>query len=213
MRRSYWERLRTDLEAPIEAHGFGTGWFAGFFAIVLAFVGFGMVAALRWPGWFAMPELDVLRHWGLFRPAIHAALLSAYVLALLSLLLRPGKVLGLTALALALGATIIGGAAAQPQETRDWGMFFGLDFFVVNMVATGLMFAPFERAFPKKPDQRLFRAEWREDLFYFLLSSMLVQLITFLALAPSGYINTHWIWLDGTRASISSLPWLLCAWR
>jgi sterol desaturase/sphingolipid hydroxylase (fatty acid hydroxylase superfamily) len=124
-------------------------------------------------------------------------------------LLRPRKAMGATALVMALGATIMGGAAVQPEETRAWGIFFGVDFFVVNMVATGLMFAPLERLFPHNAKQRLFRQEWREDLFYFLVSSMMVQLITFLALAPSNYANTQWDWLDGTRGAISALPWLV----
>ena len=207
--QTWWGQLKRDLEAPIEARGFGTGWFAGFFGILLAFAGLSMVVALRWPNWFAMPELDAIRSSSAFRPLIHVILIAAYALALLSLLLRPRKALGITALGLALGATILGGAAVQPQETRDWGIFFGVDFFVINMVATGLMMAPIERAFPRIAAQRLFRPEWREDLFYFLLSSMLVQLITFLALAPSTYVNTHWDWLNGVRATISAWPWLV----
>lgn len=86
-------------------------------------------------------------------------------------------------------------------------MFFGVDFFAVNMIATGLMFAPIERIFPHLSKQRLFRTEWREDLFYYLVSSMLVQFITFLALAPSSYVNTHFGWLDHTRSAVGSLPW------
>jgi sterol desaturase/sphingolipid hydroxylase (fatty acid hydroxylase superfamily) len=209
MSRGYWDNLKRDLEAPIEARRLGTGWFAGFFSIVLALTGLAFVAALRWPEWFSMPELALLREMGWFRPFVHATLLAAYALALLSLLLRPRKALGATALILALTATILGGAAVQPQETRDWGVFFGIDFFVVNMIATGLMFAPLERIFPHRSQQRLFRIEWREDLFYFLVSSMLVQLITFMALAPSSYINTHFVWLDATRAAIGSLPWMV----
>ena len=73
-------------------------------------------------------------------------------------------------------------------RSSDWGIFFGLDFFVLNMVLTGLMFAPLERVIPHRADQRLFRIEWREDLFYFLISSMLVQAITFLTFAPSTFI-------------------------
>jgi sterol desaturase/sphingolipid hydroxylase (fatty acid hydroxylase superfamily) len=207
MAQGFLGRLANDLEAPIEARGFGTGWFAGFFAIVLAFVGLSFVAALRWPVWASMPELQAVLHSAGFRVAVHAILLSAYALALLSLLLRPRKALGVTALGLALTATILGGSAVQPQETSDWGLFFGIDFFAVNMIATGLMFAPLERMFPRRKDQRLFRPEWREDLFYFLVSSLMVQLITFLALAPSSYINANVDWLAGIRAAISDLPW------
>jgi sterol desaturase/sphingolipid hydroxylase (fatty acid hydroxylase superfamily) len=136
-------------------------------------------------------------------------LLLAYALALLSLLLRPRKALGVTALVIALIATILGGAAVRPEETHDWGIFFGIDFFAMNMIATGLMFAPLERIFPRVASQRLFRPEWRDDLFYYLISSMMVQLITFLALAPSSYINANVGWLAGTRAAISGLPWIV----
>lgn len=209
MARSFLQRLASDLEAPIEARGFGTGWFSGFFGLLLAIAGLCLVASLRWPGWFAMPQLDALRAWGGFRVAVHAILLTAYALALLSLLLRPRKAIGLTALAVALTATILGEAAVQPHETRDWGIFFGVDFFAVNMIATGLMFAPLERIFPRLRAQRLFRPEWREDLFYYLISSMLVQVITFLALAPSSYINAHNAPLGGIRAMIGGLPWIV----
>jgi sterol desaturase/sphingolipid hydroxylase (fatty acid hydroxylase superfamily) len=140
---------------------------------------------------------------------IHFTLLASYALALLSLLLRPSKALGVTALVIALSATILGGAGVQPHETRDWGIFFGVDFFAVNMVATGLMFAPIERMFPHNAKQRLFRIEWREDLFYYLLSSMLVQLITFLALAPSNYIMSRTGNFADARASVAGLPWLV----
>ena len=209
MKQGFLGRLARDLEAPIEARGFGTGWFAGFFGLVLAFVGLSFVAALRWPEWASMPELQAVLGAPSFRVAVHAILRAAYALALLSLLLRPRKALGATALVIALAATILGGTAVQPQETRDWGIFFGIDFFAVNMIATGLMFAPLERFFPHLADQRLFRPEWREDLFYFLVSSLLVQLITFLALAPSSYINAEFDWLAGTRAAIGGLPWLV----
>jgi sterol desaturase/sphingolipid hydroxylase (fatty acid hydroxylase superfamily) len=206
---SFKDNLIRDLEAPIEARGFGSGWFAGFFGIVLAIVGLSFVAALRWQMSFAMPELAAIRDWAGFRALVHAILLSAYALALLSLLLRPRKTLGMTALAISLTATILGGASVSAHESHEWGIFFGLDFFAVNMVATGLMFAPLERFLPRRADQRLFRPEWSEDLFYYLISSMLVQVITFLALAPSSYINANFGWLAGTRTAVSGLPWLL----
>jgi sterol desaturase/sphingolipid hydroxylase (fatty acid hydroxylase superfamily) len=205
----FWTRLVRDLEAPVEARGFGTGWFAGFFALLLAVVGLCFVAALRWPDWMATPELARVLATSTFRVVVHATLLGAYALALLSLLLRPRKVLGMTALVIALGATILGGASVQPREMHDWGIFFGVDFFAVNLVATGLMFAPLERMLPHRGRQRLFRTEWREDLFYFLVSSMLVQLITFLALAPSSYLNAHGTALAGIRAAVSGLPWIV----
>jgi sterol desaturase/sphingolipid hydroxylase (fatty acid hydroxylase superfamily) len=203
------ERLERDLQAPVAARRFGSGWFAGFFGLLLAIVGLCLVASLRWPDWFATPALEPLRAWSGFRLLVHLVLIGGYALALLSLLLRPRKAIGMAALLVALAATLLGGSGVQPRETADWGMFFGIDFFAVNMIATGLMFAPIERLLPHRADQRLFRPEWREDLFYYLVSSMLVQILTFLALAPSSWINAHSGGFAGFRAAIAGQPWLL----
>lgn len=209
MPKNFFERLEDDLQAPIAARGFGSGWFAGFFALLFAISGFGMVVALRYPAWFSTPELQALKDWPEFRGAVHGVLLVAYGLALLSLLLRPRKALGATALVIGIAAALLGGSNVQPAETRDWGIFFGLDFFVVNLLVTGFMFAPIERFLPRRAEQRLFRIEWREDLFYYLISSMMVQAFTFLALAPQAYVNAQTGGWEGFRAWVAALPWIV----
>jgi sterol desaturase/sphingolipid hydroxylase (fatty acid hydroxylase superfamily) len=207
--RDFIGTLMRDLESPRQVRRFGSGWLSGFFAILFAIAGFAMVIALRFPEYFATPQLDMVKSWGGFRGVVHIILLASYALSLLSLMLRPRKAMGFTALGIALVATLIGGANVQPAETRDWGIFFGLDFFIVNLLATGFMYAPLERLFPHRLEQRLFRPEWREDLFYFLISSMFVQLLGFLALAPSTIVNANTNSWDAFRSSVASLPWLV----
>ena len=203
------KQLAKDLESHPEVRRFGSGWLSGFFAILMAIAGLGMVIALRFPEWFATPELEVVKEWTGFRGVIHMLLLGSYALALLSLLLRPRKILGTTALVIGISAAILGGANVQPDETRSFGIFFGLDFFIVNLIATGLMFAPLERLVPHRRSQRLFRMEWREDLFYYLVSSMMVQVLTFLALAPSNVVMANTNSWDAFRAAIASIPWVI----
>lgn len=203
------QQFLDDLEAPVDVRRFGSGWYAGFFGLLLACAGFGLVVALRYPDWFSMPELAAAEQTGWFRPLVHAVLLASYALALLSLLLRRRKAIGFAALAIGIAAALLGGANVSARETHDWGIFFGIDFFVVNLIAAGLMFAPIERFWPHNREQRLFRTEWREDLFYYLISSMLVQIFTYLALAPSSIINANTVSLAGIRAAIGGQPWLL----
>ena len=74
MLSQFFKRLEHDLTAPIEVRGFGSGWFSGFFALLFAISGFAMVMALRYPEWFAMPELQVVKNWAGFRGAVHADL-------------------------------------------------------------------------------------------------------------------------------------------
>ncbi len=205
----FFAKLKRDLESPRQVRRFGSGWLSGFFALLLAISGLILVVALRFPDWFATPELEIVKQWGGFRAVVHAILLVSYALSLLSLLLRPRKALGFAALIIALTATLMGGANVQPEETRSWGVFFGLDFFIVNLLATGFMFAPLERFRPHRREQRLFRNEWREDLFYFLVSTMFVQVLAFLTLAPSTIINENTGSWDAFRAFVASMPWLV----
>jgi sterol desaturase/sphingolipid hydroxylase (fatty acid hydroxylase superfamily) len=203
------DALIEELQAPLRLRRFGSGWYAGFFGLVLAIAGFGMVLVLRYPDWLGSPELAAVRESSTFRPVVHVTILAAYALSVISLMLRSRKVLGFTALAVALAAALLGGSNATARDVDSWGIFFGLDFFVLNMVLIGLLFAPLERLVPHRRDQRLFRVEWREDLFYFLVSSMLVQAITFLTFAPSTFILDQTSWLGQTRAVVGSQPLIL----
>lgn len=206
MARGFLGNLMRDLEAPIETRSFGTGWFAGFFGLLASGVALCVVVATRWPGLFSTPELAAIENSLAVRVGLQLLLLAGYALALLSLMLRPRKAIGFAALVLGLAASLI--ASFDPSDAR-MGVFFGVDFFAVNLLATGLMFAPLERLFPHRPAQRLFRIEWREDLFYFLVSSMMVQLLAFLALAPSSAINASTGALAQFRAAVASQPFAL----
>ncbi len=59
------------------------------------------------------------------------------------------------------------------------------------MLFTGALFIPIERhRLPKHKDQVVLRDEWREDLFYYLVSSLFIQILTYLTLAPSNFVNS-----------------------
>src|SRR3546814_5796796 len=81
-----------DLESHTEVRRFCSGWLSGFFGLLFAITGFFLVVALRFPDWFATPELAIVKNWTGFRGFVHLTLLVSYGLALLSLLLRPRKV-------------------------------------------------------------------------------------------------------------------------
>jgi sterol desaturase/sphingolipid hydroxylase (fatty acid hydroxylase superfamily) len=200
------DSLIDELQAPVALRRFGSGRYSGFFGLVLAIAGLGLVLVLRYPDWLGSPELAVVRESSAFRPTVHFVILGAYALSIISLLLRDRKLLGFSALTIAMTAALLGGSNATEHDVESWGIFFGLDFFVLNMILTGLMFAPLERFIPHRPDQRLFRLEWREDLFYFLVSSMLVQAITFLTFAPSTFILDQTSNFGQFRALVASQP-------
>jgi sterol desaturase/sphingolipid hydroxylase (fatty acid hydroxylase superfamily) len=201
-------RLEKELELPPGLRRFGSGWLSGTLGLILACASLLIVVALRYHNLLADPDLQAVTTHPLFRPGLHLLLASAFLLSALSLLLRGEKILGGAAMSATLAASLIAGLppTGLSEGVRAGGAFFGLDFFVLNVLFTGFLFVPFERLFPRAEAQRLFRAEWREDLFYYLVSSMLVQSLTFLAFAPS-HVIVALAPLQGVRSFCASLPW------
>ncbi|MEM9702011.1 MAG: sterol desaturase family protein [Planctomycetota bacterium] len=178
--------LRDDLECPPEKRRLGTGWLAGVVGLALSLLGLGAVLCLRYPWLLTMSDARAHYPVDWVRYATLAVLAGGFAAGLLSLALRGWKPLGVTAITAALAATLLGGAGAEHTagpETWKWSV--GLDWFLLNLTFTGLLFIPLERLFGRQKDPLpTFRAEWREDLFYLLISSLLVQALAFLSLSP-----------------------------
>lgn len=199
------QEIRAELDAPAALRRFGSGWISGVLGFCLGLAGVALVVTLLAPGTFSTPELAGLRAGPWFRVILHVVLVSAFVLSTLSLALRPGKILGLSGVSLTLIAVLMGGSQAQPVVGDPTAAYFGLDFFVLRMIFTGLLFIPIERMFAHRAEQPVFRTEWREDLFYFLVSSLLVQVLTYLTFAPARSILAF-APLTSLRAWVGGLP-------
>lgn len=206
--RSTIARVRTELETPRVERPIGSGWLAGTLGIVAGATSLLMVAALRNPTLLLTPELAPLRDSAAFRPVLYLILLAGYALSSVSLVLRKNMTLGVCGMALTLASTMIGALPMHRDLMPGGGVFLGLDFFVLNVLFMGFLFVPLERLFPRRPDQVVLREEWREDIFYYLVSSMFVQVLTYLTLAPSKAINgTNG--LAWTREWVGAMPWLV----
>jgi len=200
-------QLRQDLEAPASERYFGSGWISGVLALTLAVLGFGAVVCLTYPQLLTVRDVRAMYNVDLIRLLIHLVLIAGFLLGIVSIVLRKQKVLGLSALALILAATLLGGSHAQSKASLDSDVYLGLDWFLLNLIFTGILFIPLERLAGRR-EQPIFRQDWREDLFYFLVSSLLVQVLTFLSLAPSLAILKHTDW-GGLRRWVGSQPVVL----
>jgi len=198
-------KVRGELEAPPMLRRFGSGWISGVLGLVFGIAGLLLVISLRMPGVLTIPEAQPIRDNPWYRVGLHILLLVAFALSALSLALRKERVLGTCGVVVTIGAVLIGGWEAGAMVSGRAPMFLGLDFFVLRMLFTGFLFVPLERIFFQKKGQPVFREEWREDLFYFLVSSLLVQILTFLTFLPAKSILAV-APLTETRAWVAALP-------
>jgi sterol desaturase/sphingolipid hydroxylase (fatty acid hydroxylase superfamily) len=200
--------LRSELEAPAELRKFGSGWIAGVLGFAFSLGAMLLVLIMRQTELFSTPELTALRQGNWFKPAVMLLMLSAFLLGCLSLTLRPQKTLGFLAVVITLVASLWASMPGLPDLTGGRNVYFGLDFFILNVIFGGILFIPLERLFPKRAEQHIFRTEWREDLLYYFISSMFVQIFAFTTFAPSNFILDA-IKIDGLRAWIAGLPLII----
>jgi sterol desaturase/sphingolipid hydroxylase (fatty acid hydroxylase superfamily) len=200
-------KVRAELEAPRHERPFGSGWLSGSIGILAGITGLLMVIVLRNPSLTQMPELAAVHASGFFKPALYFVLFAGFALACLSMMLRKDKTLGSAAMAVTQLATMIGSLPSH-RDYQLGGLFVGLDFFIINVLFTGALFIPIERILPKHKEQVVLRDDWREDLFYYLVSSLMVQILTYLTLAPSNFVTQN-ADVSAVRAFARSLPWVV----
>ncbi len=199
------EEIKNELEKPRHSRPLGSGWLSGSGSILAGLAGLLIVMVRFFPQTFTMPELAMIHESGYVTVFLRVVLLLGYVFALISILLSRNKVLGWTGLLISLVASLLGSmpATAVGQETQ--ALYFGLDYFIVNVLFIGFLFVPLERFLPYKKEQTVFRPEWQEDMFYYLVSSMLVQILSFLTMGPSILVNEI-VDMSGVIATIVALP-------
>lgn len=200
--------IRSELEASPALKRFGSGWISGVLGLGLGLASLCLVLTRLFPGVLSAAELVPVQQAPWFRAVLLGLLFVAFVSSVISLVLRDKKTLGTAGVTVTLLASLMGGCEASPVLPDYTPAYVGLDFFVLNVLFTGLLFIPLETIFPRRAEQPLFRTEWREDIFYYLVSSMLVQVITWLSFGPARFLfaNTGW---GAFRQWVASLPILL----
>jgi lathosterol oxidase len=184
---------------------FGSGWISGVLSVTFSGLGYGAVLCLLFPWLLTTPEARALYPLVVVRALIHALLVAGFGLGVLSVLLRRERALGLTGIALALAAALVGGAGVPLGTLRESPGYLGVDWFLLDLVLLGVVFVPLERLFPRVPGQPIFRDEWQTDLGYFAVSHVLVQLTVLLTMAPAA-LAFAWAVRPGLQAAVAAQP-------
>jgi len=181
--------------------GFGSGWWSGTASVFLGALALLGVLAFWFPGAFTTQEFRARYPIPLLRALLEGVIATGFVLGALSTLLRRRKVLGLTGMALALGALLAGGGEVPIQSDFDRSLTLGLDWFALNLLLLALVFVPLERAFALRPEQGAFRFGWTTDGAHFLVSHLAVQALSFMTLLPATAL-AGLLWNDGQPSAL-----------
>lgn len=161
------------------------GWACGVLSVFLGALCVFAVLCFKYPGLLVMAELRGAYPQPVMRAILELAIGLAFLLGFASALLRRRKELALAGLALTWLAVLLGGADVPLGAAGEGRFYLGLDWFVLSLLGTTLVFVPLERLWPLRREQGVFRPGWVTDLQHFLVSHLLVQVLTYLSLFPA----------------------------
>ena len=184
---------------------FGYGFISGLLSAILGIAGFGAVLCLLFPHYLTFTPLRPVYSLDYLRALIHVTLVASFLLGSISAVLRANKMLALTGLGFTLAAALLGGSRVPVGGDGRTATWFGLDFFVLNLLLYSAVFIPLERLFALRPQQPVFRRQWLVDLTYFFINSLLIEVLTIFTLKPA-LILFSWARIAWLTNAIGSLP-------
>ena len=194
-----------------ESHGAlqpGKGMVSGVIALMLAALCFLGVLAFHFPEYLTTPELRRSYNVDVMRLLLFWSLVLSGALALFNVVRSRARWLALAAFALIGLSLALGGHKVPVNDFADGTPYIGLDWFILDLLGSTLIFVFIEKLFALRKDQPVFRPEWQTDFHHFLVNHMIVG---FVLLATNLLVHKLFGWAakDGIRAWVQDLPFFV----
>ncbi|MDM4768065.1 sterol desaturase family protein [Pelomonas sp. SE-A7] len=191
-----------------ESHGRlprGQGLASGVIALALAMLCLLGVLAFHWPEYLTTPQLRKSYRVDSLRLLLFWALVLSGAIALYNVIRGRARWLASASFALIAVSLLLGGHKVPvDSDFPEHTPYLGLDWFVLDLLGSTLMFVFIEKLFGLRKDQPVFRADWQTDFQHFMVNHMLVG---FLLLVTNLLVHRLFGWAahDGLRGWIGQL--------
>ncbi|MBC7624596.1 MAG: sterol desaturase family protein [Aeromicrobium sp.] len=185
----------------------GTGLITGVIALSLAILCFLGVLAFHFPAYLTTPELRKSYDVQTLRYVLLAAMFIAGGLSLTNIIFNRSRWLATSAFALVVLSALLGGHKVPVGDFADNTTYIGLDWFILDLLGSTLIFIFIEKLFPLNKKQPVFRPEWQTDFHHFIVNHLIVG---FVLLATNKLVHGGFGWAINTNLQmwIQSLPFL-----
>ncbi len=191
-----------------ESHGAlrpGKGMISGVIALSLAVLCFLGALAFHWPEYPTTPQLRQSYNVYVMRQLLFWSLVLAGALSLYNIVSGRARWLALAAFVLiGLSLALSGHKVPVNSNFPDNTQYIGLDWFILDLLGSTLIFIFIEKLFALRKDQPVFRAEWQTDFHHFIVNHMVVG---FVLLATNLVVHKLFGWAakDGVRFWVQGL--------
>ncbi len=185
---------------------FGEGVISAYAVGMLGTLCLFAVLCFRYPEYLTTQELREVYNPAALQVALRMGLTTSLALGAFSLMRshRKKHVAG-AGLACAALAVMLGGYHVQGRPVIDKPLSVGLDWLVLDLLASVAIFVTIEKLWPKYKEQPVLRPAWKLDLGYFALNHVLIGAMLLVAntFAPEFF---GWAVHDSVRRAMNALP-------
>jgi lathosterol oxidase len=138
------------------------------------------------------------------RNLLLVGLVAAFVMGTIAVLQGRDRRVALVGVGSATLAVLLGGITIRFGPIEQTPFSLGLDWFVISLFFSALVFIPLERVLGRHRQLTL-RAEWPTDIAYYFVSHVLVQFILIAVTSSSAYL-AGWVAFPAVQGAIGGLP-------
>lgn len=138
------------------------------------------------------------------RHLLLAGIVAAFVMGTVAILRGRSRRVALVGVCSAALAALLGGATVQFEPIPQTPYSLGLDWFVISLFFSTIVFVPIERMLAVRPMSPL-RPGWRTDLTYYFISHVAVQFLLIAATASTTAMDAL-VANEGVKQAVQGLP-------
>lgn len=185
----------------------GEGKISGYLSIFLAVISLGFVICAYFPDTFTTKDFRKIYNPQIVKWSILTVLILSFIFAFSSLILSKKKRYGFISTILITATILLGTALPEGSGIQDQSITIGLDWLLIDVLVSAIVFIPIELFLPKRLNQSKFHEEWRTDLVYFIVSHLFIQIIGVIVQFPAVNLFKS-IGLEGFQSAIQSIPFI-----
>ncbi|MFM2449348.1 MAG: hypothetical protein RIS44_1798 [Pseudomonadota bacterium] len=194
-----------------ESHGSlkaGHGLVSGVIALSLSILCFLGVLAFHFPEYLTTPQLRQSYDVELIRRLMYWSMVIAGGVSLFNLIWGRARWLAAASFVLIVLTLLLGGHKVQVNDFADNTPYIGLDWFILDLLGSALIFIFVEKLFALRKNQPVFRPEWQTDFHHFIVNHMVVG---FVLLATNLLVHKLFGWAakDGIQGWVQNLPFVV----
>jgi hypothetical protein len=174
----------------------GKGLASGVLSLTLAFLCFLGVLAFHYPQYLTTPELRHQYNVDVIRQIMLTSLLIAGTWSICNIVANRTRNINIAALLLVIATVSLGGSRVAVTDFSTGTPYLGLDWFILDLLGSSVIFIVIEKLFPLYKGQTIFRKFWQTDMIYFGFNHLLIG---FMLLVVNYLVHNVFGWMIKTE--------------